>query len=368
MTRSHVLGQRQPMLDIARFLGMICVFYAYIAEQFMILGDSSARLTYQGLSSFVLSFFIILAGYVAPPTIMELSPKVFGARIVRLRLFPYAVLSLILLVLSVLFTGAYGQSSIQGYMYGIFATVCGRPVFNVPIWFLALLVATECFHYCVGRLLTTTTRLLVVMIVFYCEGYWFNAAIQFIFQTYHWNVNFWFLSVVPMMYSFYLFGILLRQKGYLDKYMSPRNIGIAMGACFLGLVLLAGWNAEPWQLLPGVMFLAGGTSNIIVVALSALLGSAFLFLGAKLWETCPWAEWMGRHALILLGCNGLFYHYIYPPLAKWSIESLGTSWWTTAIVCLLATVLSFAVTIPVSYGLTRVFSKHVPSYVMPPVS
>ncbi len=46
MASSHASGQRQPMLDIARFLEMICVYYVYVAEQFMILGGPSARLTY----------------------------------------------------------------------------------------------------------------------------------------------------------------------------------------------------------------------------------------------------------------------------------------------------------------------------------
>ncbi|WP_156921612.1 acyltransferase family protein [Desulfovibrio inopinatus] len=357
------IDQHEPILHTALFLGMFFVFLGYVVEQFSLQGDASAGLMYQFIASFLLPFFIIMAGYMSNPMTMTLGPKAFLARIGTSRIIPYVVFSLLMLVSSIVLPGwfpAGGTGSLNNMIGGVMSTLIGTPVFDIPAWFIALLVSTECMHYFVGRLLTTKTRLIAVMVIFYLEGYWFNAAVQFIFQTYDWNLNFWFLSQTPMMYGFYLFGVFMRSTDYMQRNVSRRNILIAMGIGLICLLLASRLNTEPFHLLPSTVFLAGGTSNLFLLPFTALLGTALLILGAKLWNTSsPWTARLGKNTILLFCLNGIFYHYMNPLIAKWSVTLLGTAWWATGILSMAMAVFSMALCIPIVTLVARSFPQRI---------
>ena len=52
---------RITMLDVARFYGMVLVYYGHIIERFMYLGNPTATLHYNAIYSFHMVFFLLLS-------------------------------------------------------------------------------------------------------------------------------------------------------------------------------------------------------------------------------------------------------------------------------------------------------------------
>lgn len=62
---------------------------------------------------------------------------------------------------------------------------------------------------------------------------------------------------------------------------------------------------------------------------------------------------MGQNTLVLMCLNGIFYHYINPPLAKWVLGTLGGSAVMVTVAGAVTTVISLLLCIPAIYGFNR---------------
>ena len=72
--------------------------------------------------------------------------------------------------------------------------------------------------------------------------------------------------------------------------------------------------------------------------------------------------WMGQNTLTLMCLNGIFYHYINPPTAKWILTNLSSSALSILGIGLVMTAVSLALCIPVMF----LFIKFVPQLVGKP--
>lgn len=320
MSEENARKKRIAFLDVARFYGIVLVYYGHIVERIMYLKNPAATAQYKFIYSFHMPFFFLLAGFAAPPDKVFLPVRVFLRREAASRLVPYVFFTLVLVVLSLFFAGHFvvaDLSTAKGYLVGTIATLTGFPAFNIPLWFLACLVSVEVLHFLLGRFLTTDARLLSVAGLMYLGGYWLTLKVQFIPGP-----NFWLLHEAPVVYAFYLIGVLMRRRNFLvGRGMSWGMVG-AVVVCGLAVLLTWNLNQGPFRLFDAVVIVLSGHGNVVWFPFTALAGSLLLLLLARLSQDVTWTAFLGRNALILFCLNGVFYHFLNGPFAEWFARTL----------------------------------------------
>lgn len=340
---------RLAAIDVARALGLALVYYGHFVEQVMYLENPAAAAQYKWIYSFHMILFFVLSGWVrgtrpdAPP-VREFVKSALGSRIV-----PYVFFSALLGSLSLLFSGWFplvDLSSADGYVQAALSTALGFPLLNVPLWFVACLVGVECLHRMLRGLLDTTPRILVAALVCYTAGYALNEHYFFFGQ----GRSFWLLHEVPVVYAFYLVGVVLGRHRALARVSSGG--GLALFLLALACVQLTfDLNQGPFRYLQAVIILLSGHGHFLWFPFTALAGTFFVLALGQVLRHVSWLAFLGRNALILLGMNGVFYHFVNPPLARWSAAAFPGDGWSVFLVGITVTVVSIGLSVPVIRGL-----------------
>lgn len=354
--------QRIAAMDIARFYGMLLVYYGHIIERVMYLENPVAAAHYKWIYSFHMPFFFLLSGLVANPNRLDLPFGRWFKRTAASRLIPYFLFSLFLALASLVFSGhfvAVDLSTSQGYIEGTISTLLGFPVFNIPLWFMAALVSVEFLHRLIGRYLTTDAKLLIAAVIFYLGGYYLNLKIEFLMKGW----NFWIINEAPVMLAFYWFGVFLRRRGAFTDSIPPLSAALGAVVC-LGIVgFTYDLNTGPFRLFDAVVVVMGGHGNIFLFPFTALAGSLMLiFLGRLSGKDNAFSRflaWMGKNVIILFCLNGVFYHFLNGPGAAWFAENFSGDALSVTIYGLAATAVSMALCLPVVY----LFSRFLPRLV-----
>lgn len=366
------LGDKRVVaLDIARFYGMVLVYYGHIIEQVMNLGYATAAMQYKFIYSFHMPFFFLVAGYVAKPEKLFLKAGAFFRRLVASRIIPYFFFSLVFMLLSIVIPGnfvALGPPpyTLQAYAAGVVRTLLGFPVFNIPMWFMASLVSVEVLHYFVGRHMRTNRRIVLAAVCFYLIGYYINLDFQFLQFDKLFRWNYWFIQEAPVGYAFYLVGILLRRRGVFfvnhseqEKRAGSRKLLLGAAACCLIVWLTYNLNTGPFRYFDAVVIVLSAHGNVFWFPFTALVGSMMLLLLARASGENRVLAFMGRNVLILFILNGVFYHFLNIPFAKWIVGSLPAN----ALVVTLATAVLTALSLAACLPLVWFFNKYLPQVV-----
>ncbi len=342
---------RIPMLDVARFFGMILVYYGHIVERIMYLKNPVAAAHYKFIYSFHMPFFFLLAGFTLAPEKTLLPIGKFLKKMAASRLIPYFLFTALLAVLSLFFAGHFvviDLSNAEGYLKGIVATLLGFPVFNIPLWFMACLVAVELIHYAIGRFLNSTLKIILAAVAFYLGGYYLTAAIQFVPGP-----NFWFLHEALVVYSFYLVGVLMRREAVLLGGQQRWRLLLASAVCLIAVVMTWDLNEGPFRLFDAVVIVLSGHGSVWLFPLTALAGSLFILFVARIVGANRFFMFMGENALILFCLNGVFYHFFNGPFADWFVAKFGGDWMSVTAVSAAFTVISLAACVPFVLALNR---------------
>jgi glycerol transport system permease protein len=111
-----------------------------------------------------------------------------------------------------------------------------------------------------------------------------------------------------------------------------------------------------------VVVLFSSHGHILLFPLTAIAGCALILLIAAMTRTQKTIVWLGQNTFILMCLNGIFYHYINPPTAKWVLTNLPKSDLSIFSVGLIMTVASLALCMPLIF----LFNKLVPQLVGKP--
>jgi len=336
--------KRIPMLDVARFLGMLLVYYGHIIERIMYLKNPVATAHYKFIYSFHMPFFFLLAGFTIAPEKTLLPLGKYLKRVAASRLVPYFVFTVLLAVLSLFFAGHFvvvDLSNAAGYLKGTIATLMGFPVFNIPMWFMACLVSVEILHYAVGRFLDSTVKLVAAAFLFYVGGYYLTATIQFIPGP-----NFWLIHEALVVYAFYLVGVIMRRNSILLGAQPRWRLLVASAVCLLIVVFTWDMNSGPFRLFDAVIIVLSGHGNVFLFPLTALAGSLLLLLLAKSVGANRFFMFMGENVLILFCLNGIFYHFFNGPFADWFARTFPGHWMAVTGAGIAFTLVSLASCIP----------------------
>lgn len=343
--------ERETSIDVARAVGLILVYYGHFIEQVMYLEHPQAAVHYKWIYSFHMVLFFALSGWVRGARPQTGGVGSFLQATLAGRIVPYLFFSLIVAMLSLVLAGWFpivDLTTARGYLQGIAATALGFPLFNIPMWFVACLVSVECLHRLLGPLLDSRKRLLLTALACYIGGYALND--QFFF--FGLNRNFWFLHEVPVVYAFYLLGVLAGREDVMRRVSKP----LALAGFVLGLMLVQltfDLNQGPFRYLQAVVIVLSGHGHFLWFPLTALAGTVAVFSLGFLLRKVRLLAFFGSNALILLGVNGVFYHFVNPPLAAWVAGWLPGGGWPVLGVGACVTAGSLALGLPLIHALNR---------------
>lgn len=354
-------SNRILVIDIARFYAIALVFFGHFVEELMLLENSAAASQYKFIYSFHMVLFIVIAGSVAKESHIEWNFGKFLKHRFYTRLLPFVFFTFLMMIPPVFFDGKfYGLQlpSLVGYGIGLANTVFGLPSFCIPSWFLLLIIGVELVHYVVFRLLKdTNVKLLFAAIVFYVVGYWFNLTFD-LFNPLKGRIvgwNYFFIHEAITLYPFYLLGIYLRRK---RVFMNSVPVWILFSgaiAAFLIVWFTYQLNTGPFSfhVYNYVVILFSSHGHMLLFPLTAIAGSVLILFIAGMTRPQKTIVWLGQNTFILMCLNGIFYHYINPPTAKWVLANLPNSSLSILGAGLVITVASLALCMPCIWWLNR---------------
>jgi acyltransferase len=352
---------RIRVIDIARFYAIALVFYGHFIEEFMLLKNPAAAGQYKFIYSFHMVLFIVLAGYVAKEREVEWGFGKFLKHRFFSRFLPFIFFTLLMMIPPVFFDGKFFGlvlPSVGGYAKGLVNTIFGLPSFCIPSWFLLLIIGVELVHYGAFRFLkNSNSMILIAAVVFYVVGYLLNLKLD-IFnplkgRTVGWN--YLFIHEAITLYAFYLLGIFLRRKRIIVDRMSMKVLGPGAVVAFLIVLLTYRLNNGPFNfhVYNDVVIIFASHGNMLLFPLTALAGCALILLIAAMTRAPKTIVWLGQNTLILMCLNGIFYHYLNPPTAKWVLANLPDSALGIFGVGCVMTAASLALCIPLVFVLTK---------------
>lgn len=343
---------RLDALDVARALGLLFVYYGHFVEQLMYLKNPAAAVHYKWIYSFHMILFFILSGWTKGINDVALPLRSFVTSTFCARVVPYLFFSVLLASLSLVCTGWFplvDLSTARGYFLAAVSTCLGFPLFNIPLWFVACLVSVECLHRLLQKFLNSTPRILLTALACYVAGFALNERYFFFGE----RMNFWLLHEVPVVYAFYLVGVLLgrsRQPIFASTPWAMAIFLVALGAVHFTFDL----NLGPFRYLQAVVILLSGHGHFLWFPFTALAGTVLVLALGHVLKNLSLLAYLGRNALILLGLNGVFYHFVNPPVAAWCVANLSADGGMVFLAGSLVTVASFGLSLPVIYGLNDV--------------
>jgi acyltransferase len=344
--------KRIRSIDFARFYGMILVYYGHIVEQVMYAGSAEAAAQYKFIYSFHMPLFFFLSGTIVAEKKLALPLLQYCKQILASRLVPYIFFSILTAIVSLAIPGWFPLGALNdagGYLKSAIATLIGFPAFCIPLWFMALLISVELFHALISRVTQRLSILVVLAVILYVCGYYLNQLYNFVEN----QQAFWFINEVPVIYLFYVAGVLLQKSGFLHRDFPRRWTLPGALLCFLLVALTFDLNQGPFRIIQAVVIVLSGHGNIVLFPLTAFLGSFFILFAAVGTPAAGWISYLGQNALSLFCLNGLFYHFVNPVTATWFAKACTTSHATVFLYSTLMTVLSLAVCLPLIFLLTR---------------
>lgn len=355
-------SERILFIDIARFYGLVLVYYGHIVERVMFKKDPTAFYIYKFIYSFHMPLFFLLAGYVFKDE--RLGCGAFLKQRFASRLIPLIFFNGLLIVLTLFFSGDMffiDLSSAKGYGQGIAATLLGYPAFNGPTWFLFCLFSVELIHFFVGPLLTNIPKITLAAACFYFGGWLLNSKVRFVFGSPRiFPLGFGHEAVV--VYAFYLVGIALRKWGYFERKHSFFHWGVGCLAGFLFVYFTYDLNQGPFRFIEAAILYLSNHGHILLFPATAIAGSLFVLFLARVSPSRKIFLLIGQNALIFFCLNGIFYHFVNTRMANWMIRDIPSSPWVVFGSCAIVTVASMALCLPALF----ILNKYIPQLVGKP--
>ena len=343
---------RITTIDIARFYGIILVYYGHIVEQVMYTGSIEAAAQYKFIYSFHMPLFFFLAGTIVSERKLSLSFFQFFRRTLASRLIPYVFFSVLMAIASLVLSGWFPLGELtdgKAYLKSTIATLLGFPAFCIPLWFMALLISVELFHAFIAKIIKHPVILALKAMLLYIGGYYLNDTYNFVANQH----AFWFIHEVPVVYLFYVGGILLQKSNLLNRNHPGIAAIAAAVVCLVLVVLTYDLNDGPFRMIQAVVIVLSGHGHIIFFPLTAFLGSLFILFSAAAGPAWSWLSYLGKNALSLFCLNGLFYHFINPVTSKWFARTFEVTHLTVFCYATITTIISLLICLPVTLFLVR---------------
>ncbi|MBE9065848.1 acyltransferase family protein [Leptolyngbya cf. ectocarpi LEGE 11479] len=344
--------QRLAWLDRAKAYGMFLVYYGHFVETITYLQGFSVEIAafsqYKFIYAFHMPLFFILSGFFDKAKEQKISS--FLTRGFLTRILPAIFFNLIAILILLLQDLAFRDSSYYDHPSIeklLLALLTGRPLANFITWFLFCLFTVECLNYIVRPLIKANLwkrggLAMMTLIVGYFMGLNEDTLQGLSIR----GQNFWYFTETLIGFSFYQFGFILKQSGFISLVQASFYKYIGLGLTFLLTVLLFDLNQGPFTDARELVLMASVShGNLIFFGLTAITGSLWVIFLALCLPSSRVITFIGQNTLILLGLNFLFTDFTQP-----IVEAIGLSafesWWSVLLLCTALTLSSFAVAIP----------------------
>jgi len=359
--------ERIQYIDVARFYAMAGVFFGHFIERVMMMNDPAAAILYKFVYSFHMVLFFVLSGFVARDSDLEFSIGKFFKHRFFSRILPFIFFTIVFMISAAVFPGDFfnlSLPSVKGYFEGLISTARGIPLFCVPSWFLLIIFSVEVVHYISFRFISSDSKLLIAIVLFYIGGYYLNLSADLMNFAKQRLYNVLFIHEAIAMYAFYLLGVYLRRRKFLVEKVSLTITIPGAVITFLIVLFTFKLNRGPFNFnyFNSVVIMFSSHGNIFWFPLTAIAGSLFVFFLGKITPNQKVVVWMGQNTLILMCLNGAFYHYFNPPMGKYVFINFSGRPVMIFVLGLLMTVVSLALCTPFIYLL----DKYVPQLVGKP--
>lgn len=232
----------------------------------------------------------------------------------------------------------------DGWLQRAQMTLRGYTDFNTPVWFLVCLFVVELIHFGVVRLLPRPGRVLAAIPVFYAVGWLVTRNVPLFSDV-------WFARESVFLYAFYLMGYWLRRAHALERggtWWSGVPLFV-VGSVVLWLTF--DHNPGSRVFAPVVLINLSQHGDLLWFTLAAVAGCLAVVGLARVTPAWRPVSFTGRHTLVLMGLNGLFFEIVNRYLV--AVLDLPDAPSAVFFGCTVVTLACLAVCAPMVWALER---------------
>lgn len=227
----------------------------------------------------------------------------------------------------------------------------GNPGLNNVTWFLVCLFSAELLVNLFGLLKKQGALNLLIGLLFIVIGYFITKHISFISGFTKLELNFWYIHESLIAIGYFLIGnsiypflrhLEAKQKGFVIL------ITLVIAAVFAGSQILIKNTAV-------VLMINSQHGDFVPFIIQSLSGSLTVIGMSKWIPPNRIMDFIGANTLILLGLNGLFFHFINRYVAQWT--AIDDSGWFITLNGIGITLVSLLVCFPVILVLNKYFPQ-----------
>ena len=306
-------------LDVAKAYGILFVYYAHVILPFAHKEIAPATLSYRFLSYFTIPIFFLVSGFFVKDRLPDF--KIYLIKWFNAALIPYYffnIFSLIILLTVQLFYKGPLVLVLPFPLPELFLAmiVAGSSVFNGPAWFLICIFITQIIYFFISGFVSKNSKLILSMVVFSIAGYLVSFPLLRPETVAKVIRYFWFIPSALTGIVFFQMGILLRRTEVMRVFNSRKMI--LLGLFVSGALTLLTFNLNDfsrygsyWNAVFLNQLIYG---NYFIFYFTAITGMAFVIFLSMLTKPGKLILFYGQNTLVLLGLNGIFFHYINPSL------------------------------------------------------
>tara|TARA_B100000809_G_C15040234_1_gene495282 strand:- start:35 stop:1156 length:1122 start_codon:yes stop_codon:yes gene_type:complete len=330
--------KRIEWVDTIKAIGMIFVFYGHYVERIShIEGENGiAMMQFKFIYSFHMPLFFILSGFFAKKKSDKKTyiKKLFFQRIIPV--FSFAILFIPLWLMY--FKYAYGYFHLDKIINRGFSYLGGNPKLDFMTWFLVCLFTAELIAVLLGLLSNSKRANLIKGLFLVTLGY---LVIENISTYSSLKLNFWYIHESIIALGFYLIGnwlfpILTKIK------IEKRWLFFLLVPSALLLMKLSNTFIENDSV---VIMAISKHGDFLPFVINSLLGIILIISLGMIIPPNKIMSFIGNNTLILLGLNGVFFHFINSFVANGTFNF--DSWWIITINCILVSLISIAICYPI---------------------
>lgn len=302
--------QRIEWIDIAKGLGILCVFFGHFSVGTVQLFNIQTQLPKFLVYSFHMPLFFFLSGYCFSKKHVDF--KTFAIKKFTSLMIPYITFSIIWILYDCLLQLRVGNLSIDIFVNEI-KTYLVQIRVNA-IWFLPCLFLIELVFYWIRRISKDkSVGILTVGIIFTVLGYLYRNFI---------NINlFWNSDVVPSMILFFIIGYIVKNITIFQN--QSRKMQISLFAIFsVSNILLNTINLlffEPHK----VSVFGNNYCNYLLFYSSAFFGIfAIIELSKLLENNRKIITYIGANSLVYFGLHQIIYNFCQIILDHFTISNI----------------------------------------------
>jgi fucose 4-O-acetylase-like acetyltransferase len=347
------MSNRLDWVDNAKTVGILLVFYGHLAEIVYGAGVQVAFYPFKFIYTFHVPFFFFIAGFFWRPAT---DPWEHIKKLAFKRIIPVFTFGILLLPFWLLRewqqSGTIHWFNLGWKTLGYFH---GTPNLNWITWFLVCLFSCELLAMVILPKIRTPLFSFLLGIIVLISGLIACQHLPVVVRIFGILQNTWYIHEAVVALGFYTLGYALFNP--IKSLLQRRPTVIyPIGLFALGMLWFTYLSNAPTPNFVPLLALSlhGETMPFIIAALTGILFTLCLAIAIP---TFSIVTWIGQNTLILIGLNGLFFHFLNPFLiTQWLPNNTLLS---VHLYCTLGTFASLIVCIP----LIKIINRYIPRWV-----